>query len=202
MIDQFKLQDPVSVPPADSERKFHLAHLIPLLFALIAIAYLAQIASPLRLINDGVDYLSQASSALDGRGFVLHDGTRSMRPSGYPALLYGMGKLGIANSWTIVLLNCLLLALGSFASYFVLRRSLTISDNAAKLICLLTLLSFLIVRNVTYPLSDICYFGASAICVLALLKTETQSGARRLQRSFWLRLYCSSSSSCVPLASC
>lgn len=76
-----------------------------------------------------------------------------------------MGKLGIANSWTIVLLSCLLLALWIFRQLLDVRRSLAISDNAANLICLLTLLSLLMVQNVTYPLSDICYFGASAISV-------------------------------------
>lgn len=85
MSHQLKLENPVSVAPPDSERKFRLAHLIPLLFVLVSIAYVAQIASPLRLTNDRMDYLSQASSAIDGRGFVLRDGTRSMRPSGYPA---------------------------------------------------------------------------------------------------------------------
>lgn len=56
--------------------------IIALAFVMVAIAYLLQIASPLRLINDGVDYPLQASSALDGNGFPVH-GVRSMRPSGY-----------------------------------------------------------------------------------------------------------------------
>lgn len=175
------MENPVSVATPESKRQSRLTLLFPVLLLLISVAYIAQIASPLRLINDGIDYLSQASSALDGHGFVLRDGTQSMRPPGYPALVYVLGKLGIANSWTIVALNCFLLAIGSYASYFALRRSLELSDNSTKLICLLSLLSFLMVRNVTYPLSDISFFGASAACLLVLLKTETQPGTRRLQ---------------------
>jgi hypothetical protein len=154
--------------------------LIAVLFVLIASAYVAQISSPLRLIGDGVDYLLQASSAIDGQGFLLH-GMRSMRPAGYPALIYGLGKFGLANSWTIVGLNCLLLGVGCWASYFGLREALALSSRAAKTFCVLTLLSFLMVRNVTYPLSDICFFGAASVCVLGLLRIERQPQVRR----FW-----------------
>ena len=48
---------------------------------LVSVVYLAQIASPLRLIDDGVDYLMQASSAADGGGFRFH-GEQSIRPPG------------------------------------------------------------------------------------------------------------------------
>ena len=134
------------------------AHLITsLALVIVAIVYLAQIATPLRLINDGVDYLLQASSAIDGNGFLVH-GVRSMRPPGYPALIWVLAKAGIGKSWAIVALNCLLLGIGCVASYFVLRDSFGFSGEVAQFISLLTLLSFLMIRNVTYPLSDICFF--------------------------------------------
>jgi hypothetical protein len=152
--------------------------LVSLAIALISIVYLAQIATPLRLVNDGVDYLLQASSAIDGHGFLVH-GVRSMRPPGYPALIWTLAQFGIANSWTIVALNCLLLSIGCCASYYLLRDSLGLSPNAAQFLCLLTLASMLMVRNVTYPLSDICFFGTSVPCVLLLTKAEASSGVRR-----------------------
>ncbi|MGC2274192.1 MAG: hypothetical protein WA539_19615, partial [Candidatus Sulfotelmatobacter sp.] len=68
---------------------------------LISLAYLMQIASPLRLVGDGVDYLLQASSAADGYGFRVH-GEKSMRPPGYPALIFLLLKAGIGKSWAIV----------------------------------------------------------------------------------------------------
>ncbi len=46
--------------------------IIALAFVIVAIVYLVQIATPLRLINDGVDYLLQARSAIDGNGFLVH----------------------------------------------------------------------------------------------------------------------------------
>ena len=147
-------------------------------FALLSLVYLAQCASPLRLINDGVDYLLQASSALDGHGFLIH-GVRSMRPAGYPALIYGLAKLGLGTSWAIVGLNCLLLAIGCWASYHILRRSFEFSAKTAQIICILTLLSFVMVRNVAYPLSDVSYFGLSAPCAWMLLIAEFKAGGQR-----------------------
>lgn len=105
--------------------------IISLAFLMVAIAYLLQIASPLRLINDGVDYLLQASSALDGNGFLLH-GVRSIRPPGYPALIWVLAKAGIGKSWAIVALNCLLLGVGCVASYFVVRDSFGFSSEVAQ----------------------------------------------------------------------
>jgi hypothetical protein len=158
--------------------------IISVAFVMVAVAYLLQIASPLRLINDGVDYLLQASSALDGNGFLVH-GVRSMRPPGYPALIWVLAKAGIGKSWAIVALNCFLLGVGSVASYLALRDSFEFSCEVAQFISLLTLLSFLMVRNVTYPLSDICFFGASVPCLLVLIRAEAVSGSRRL----WLLLF-------------
>jgi hypothetical protein len=102
---------------------------ITIALAIISLAYLAQIPTPLRLITDGIDYLLQASSAIDGHGFLSH-GVHSMRPPGYPALIFLLAKAGLATSWAIVALNCLLLGIGCWASisFFAIR-----SDFPAKL---------------------------------------------------------------------
>lgn len=152
-----------------------------LAFGLVSAAYLVQVASPLRLVNDGVDYLLQASSALDGGGFRVH-GEQSMRPPGYPALIVVLAKAGVGKSWAIVALNCLLLGIGCWASYFLLRHSFGLEAETARLICLLTLLSFVMVRNVTYPLSDICYFGASCAFLLLILQAESGPPSHRFWR--------------------
>jgi hypothetical protein len=160
----------------DSMQRFRVAAGLALL--LVSLAYLAQIASPLRLVGDGVDYLLQASSAADGHGFRVH-GEQSMRPPGYPALIFFLEKAGIGKSWAIVALNCLLLGIGCWSSYYVLRSSFGFEAGAAKVICLLTLLSFVMVKHVTYPLSDVCFFGASMPCLLLLLRAEGDRGPGR-----------------------
>ena len=158
-----------------------LASFTKVSLAVVSMAYVLQVVTPLRLVNDGIDYLLQASSAIDGQGFRVH-GAEPMRPPGYPALIFLLAKAGIAKSWAIVALNCLLLGVGCWVGYVVLRRSLQLKGEVAQLICLFTLLSSVTVRNVTYPLSDISYFCASSICLLALLHAETDAQTRRFGR--------------------
>ena len=91
-------------------------------------------------------------------------------------------KAGMGKSWAIVALNCLLLGIGCWASYFVLRGSFGFESGVAEIICLLTLLSFVMVKYVTHPLSDVCYFGASMPCLLLLLRAESETSGRRYWR--------------------
>jgi hypothetical protein len=163
----------------DTLQRFRVAAGLALL--LVSLAYLVQIASPLRLVGDGVDYLLQASSAADGYGFRVH-GEQSMRPPGYPALIFLLEKAGIGKSWAIVALNCLLLGIGCWSSYYLLRGSFGFEAGAAEVICLLTLLSFVMVKHVTYPLSDVCFFGASMPFLLLLLRAEADTGPGRYWR--------------------
>jgi hypothetical protein len=163
----------------DRLQRFRVAAELALL--LVSLAYLLQIASPLRLVGDGVDYLLQASSAADGHGFLVH-GAQSMRPPGYPALIFLLVKAGIGKSWAFVALNCLLLGIGCWSSYYVMRISFRFEDGAAQVVCLLTLLSFVMVKHVTYPLSDVPFFGASMPCLLLLLLAEADTSPGRYWR--------------------
>src|SRR5690242_7390489 len=82
----------------------------------VFVIYVLQAFGPLRLVSDGIDYLLQASSAADGAGFLFH-GRQSMRPAGYPFLVFVLMKIGLGKPWAIVALNCLCLALACVASY-------------------------------------------------------------------------------------
>jgi len=107
-----------------------LASFTKVSLAVVSMAYVLQVVTPLRLVNDGIDYLLQASSAIDGQGFRVH-GAEPMRPPGYPALIFLLAKAGIAKSWAIVALNCLLLGVGCWVGYVVLRRSLQLKGEVA-----------------------------------------------------------------------
>ena len=139
--------------------------------AVVFLIYMLQAFSPLRLVGDGMDYLLQASSAADGSGFYVH-GQKSMRPSGYPLLIVGLIKMGMGKPWAIVALNCFFLALGCLATYLISRKAFELKKEGASLVCLLTMLSFVIVRQAAQPLSDICFFGLSAICLLLIIQAE------------------------------
>lgn len=139
----------------------------------VFLIYLLQIFSPLRLVGDGIDYLLQASSAADGLGFSVH-GHTSMRPAGYPFLIVGLIKAGIGKPWAIVALNCLCLAVGCIAIYFISRNTFALTSEGSYIVCLLTMLSFVVVRQAAQPLSDICFFGLSTVCLLLILRSEDQ----------------------------
>jgi len=116
-----------------------------------------------------------------------------MRPPGYPALILLLVKAGIGKSWAIVALNCLLLGIGCWSSYYVLRSSFGSEAGTAQIICLLTLLSFVMVKHVTYPLSDVSFLGASMPCLLLLLRAEADTSRGRYWRlavSALLMVFC------------
>jgi len=128
-----------------------------------------------------MEYLLQASSAVDGAGFRVH-GVKSIHPSGYPALIALLAKAGLGYSWAIVALNCLLVGVGCWVGYVLLCRSLQLKAEVAQLTCLMTLLSSVMIRNVTSPVSDISYFAVSSVCLLVLFGAETEPRTRRFWR--------------------
>ena len=174
-----------------SEQKHRM---IQIGLVLIITVYVLQTMSPLRLVNDGIDYLLQASSAADGSGFLVH-GKVSMRPPGYPFLIFILIKTGLGKPWAIVALNCLFLIAGCMATYLISRQTFGLDPLPSSLICMMSLLSFVLVRQSTQPLSDICYFGASAFCVFLLQREEHESKSR-----WWvLACLCSLLAACIQL---
>ena len=103
-----------------------------------------------------------------------------MRPSGYPFLVFILAKVGIGNSSAFIGLNCLFLATGCYAAYLIARRSYGLSGPEAQCTVLLTTLSFVFIRNVAYPLSDICFFGTSMLCLLLMTRAEATVMPNRL----------------------
>jgi hypothetical protein len=152
----------------------------PIVLGILAIAtiYLLQIYSPLRLVNDGVVYLSLATSAVDGHGFIYH-GAPEQYPLGYPALIYLLVKMGLGHAWAFNALNCLFLGLAIVAAYHILRASLAMTREKALRLCAMTMLSFIVVKHVTQMVSDTVFFGASMSCLWALVWAEQAEQTRR-----------------------
>jgi hypothetical protein len=139
-----------------------LAILLALFFT-----FALQVFSPLRLNTDVVTILSMGESAAEGQGF-LHNGQKTVFPPGYPALLAFLLKIGLAHSWTIVGLNVILLAVGTYSACRVLEQDLLKDKVSALYLCSFFLLSFIVVKHLTFALSDIAFLS-SAFCCLALL---------------------------------
>lgn len=158
------------------------ATLLGIVPACLCAIYLAQAASPLRMNTDAIEFLEVAASVSDGQGF-LTNGKPSHYPPGYPLILAALDRAGIAQSSVMIGLNLASLALGLACAGFVLARSMRIGRDALLLLASMTLLSWVIVKHATLPISDIPYFGVS----LASLALATRAAELRGRRKvYWL----------------
>src|SRR5689334_669379 len=110
-----------------------------LLVALVVVLLLPAMG-PLRLCEDCVVYLSVGDAASGGEGFLYH-GAPTRYPSGYPAVLASLNRLGVGYSWGYVAFNWLMLV-GSLSVYFLLlRHCFAFPPFAAIAFCVLLTLS-------------------------------------------------------------
>lgn len=134
------------------------------------VAHCVQIASPLRLNTDSIHLLRMAVSYQEGHGWHP-PGPERPHPIGYPVLLVGLDKLGIAGSGTFVAANIVFLLVGLWANFRLLRSifpDLPGGDDTRLAIVLLTLASWVIIKHTPIALSDMTYFGLSGLTAYAL----------------------------------
>ena len=98
--------------------------LVGLAATLLACVYLLQTASPLRLNTDSIVLLNIGASVADGHGFLYH-GAATHFPPGYPALVAFLDFLGLAASWSFILLNCAFVGMALVACYLFYRNPFT-----------------------------------------------------------------------------
>jgi len=150
---------------------------------ILALAYLVQAATPLRLHPDTVVLLSVADSVAHGGGFLFH-GQPTVFPPGYPAFVALLLKLGLAHNWVLIGFNFVSLAVGFWAVGYILIRRVFDTMFPVLNVCLVSLPSFVFVKYSTIPLTEAGFFGL-AMCCLAVLESASQSS---LGRKFWLRI--------------
>src|SRR5438270_4675252 len=142
------------------------------LFVAAAVPYLIALWSPLRLAPDSIIYLGRAHGLPDPPGFPDY-------PPGYPALLKGLGQVGLDTPAGLVGLNLVLLAVGLVAAYYLCRRELGLGAMTSACLCLATLLSHTTSFYAPTPMSDVPFFGVAMICLLALSFASRRSGWQR-----------------------
>lgn len=140
------------------------------LLLLLAICFVLQAFSPLRLNTDAIVLLSMGDSTAHGGGF-LDSGQKTVFPPGYPALLAILLRLGIAHSWVLVGLNLVFLSLGLFAAYSLLIRQFFEDRALVLVICSFFLLSYVVVKHFTIPLTDVPFFCCSMCCLAVMSHT-------------------------------
>ncbi len=146
----------------------------------VACAYLAQIATPLRVDYDSTEYLVLAGWLADGHGYP----NGASFPPGLPALLAGLDVVGAARSWAIVLMNTCFFAVGLVALARMLRRDLRWTHAAVLCVVLASLLASPLIRVTPYVLSEVPFLGISFAALAAAAE------ARRRQRLWPLGLAC------------
>jgi hypothetical protein len=119
-----------------------------------------------------------ADSAAHGHGF-LDSGQKTVFPPGYPALLAILIRAGLAHPWAIVGLNMVLLSVGLVAAYALLIREFFQDKAVVLLICSLFLLSFVVVKHSTMPLTDVPFFCSSTCCLAIISQTTKMDWNRR-----------------------
>lgn len=152
-------------------------------FCILALCYLVQVATPLRLHPDTIVLLSMADSFAHGGGLLFH-GQPTVFPPGYPALAALLLKLGLAHNWVLIGFNMVSLAVGLWAAAYILRRRLYDTISPVSVVCLVSLFSFVFIKYSTIPLTESGFF-ALAMCALAAMDSASQP---RCGRTFWLRI--------------
>lgn len=143
---------------------------------LLAFAYLLQTASPLRLNTDSILLLSMSASAADGKGFLFHSGATRF-PTGYPAIVALLDRMGLASSGSMILLNCAFVAATLIAYYIFCRYWLDLPPRLSTGLCSVVMLSFVLVKHVTMPLGDVSFLGLFTIAVLLTTRVQDAGGA-------------------------
>ncbi len=157
--------------------------LVVVVATFLSFVYLLQLASPLRLNTDSMVFLSIGASVADGHGFLLH-GHVTHFPPGYPAMLAFLDCLGLASSWSFIFLNCAFLGATLTAGYLLYRNLFGLTTSTSIALCCAVMLSFVLVKHMTIPLSDVPFMGLFTLALLLL--GRTQDGSDRMRWSCFL----------------
>ena len=101
----------------------------------------------------------------------MFGGQKTLFPPGYPLLLAILMRIGLAHSWAIIVLNLFFLSVGLYAAYSLLIREFFEDKAVVLLICSFFLLSYVVVKHSTIPLTDVPFFGCSMCCLAVMSQT-------------------------------
>ncbi len=138
-------------------------------FAIIAFifgVYMLHMRGLLRLTEDSIVYLSMTTSWLDGDGFTVN-GESTQFPIGYPMILGLVERSAGAGTTTIVGLSLLSLSLGVMF-FRKLAADVGLERRSIDTACIGFLSSFIVVKHLPLPLSDIPFFMVSMFTLMTI----------------------------------
>ena len=130
----------------------------------LAVGYLLQTASGLRLDSDSVVYLYAGSQFADGVA------PRIDLSLGYAFVLAALDRIGLGSSFFFVLANCAFLTLGLFCLWQLASIS---HPFDRRWLLLLALASAPMIHTIALPLPEPAYFGVSLLALLCMQKVGT-----------------------------
>jgi len=130
---------------------------------IVSATYLLQVISPLRINNDSYQLLLMAVSSYNGDGYI-GDGNATFLAIGYPYIVKVLLQVGLANSKVLVALNLLSLSVGICVLKTWMSSRWT--THQTLLAMLFVLSSWVMVKHVTIPISDLVYVGFSVLSIL------------------------------------
>lgn len=134
---------------------------LSLAIASASVAYALQVFTPLRLNTDAIYYLSFADAAARANGLVTIYRQHFLLPKGYSLFLFCLMKAGFFSAFALVLSNLAFFSSGLLLNFETLLR-LGFDRKYSTLLCAMTFLSFVSVKNITLPISDFLFFALSA----------------------------------------
>jgi len=142
----------------------------------LLLIYSVQIFSPLRINADATDLLTLTAKLTDHEPYLLN-GRRPLYPIGTPMIFSLMERMGAAHAKGFTFFNVLCLIVSAMASGVIFRSLGLVSAWGAGAM-LLGFSSFVLMKHVGIPLTDIPFMAASLGCV-AVLESGRRGGMRR-----------------------
>jgi hypothetical protein len=151
----------------------------------VALLYAMNAFGTLRLNTDAVTLLSSAISQVEGGGRVFQ-GRPTVFPPGYAFLVELQLRAGIASSFTLILLNWLLLLIGVGSFVLLLRTSFGFSWTASLLFAVIVMLNWVFIKHTPLPTTDIPYFGLAILSLLVIERARNTSDDKAALSMFLL----------------
>ncbi len=136
---------------------------------MLALAHAAAIATPLRLTPDATAYLSIGARLADGEGYGPAANGATFPPA-LPALYATLDWLGLGSTRWLVLVNLLALSVALAAAGWTCVRGLGQSRTGAVAVCIASALSFVVVKHVAIPESELVFFALTSVTLALLVR--------------------------------
>lgn len=155
--------------------------------ALFAVVYFYSFDSKLDLNGDNANYIRLARNMSTGLGYSFNTAQgvepTNFYPPAYPAFLSVFMSMGISSLIFFKLLDGLFLFL-SIAGLFYLLKRLTLQDNLALVVAVMTIISPQILHFSCIVMSEMFYLFTSVVCFVSLYKYSTSDKTK-----FWQSPY-------------